>query len=128
MNTQLLKSMVSPMKSVQMALAELLAVTEERMPDKKDGYTKYIQEEFNEFIAEKDGTPEQAKELGDLLWVVIQKANKQGYDLGKILQMLVDEYSSKFYDENGKFNPIYREDGKLLKNKGFKKLDLTKIL
>ena len=128
MNTQLLKSMVSPMKSVQMALAELLAVTEERMPDKKDGYTKYIQEEFNEFMAEKDGTPEQAKELGDLLWVVIQKANKQGYDLGKILQMLVDEYSSKFYDENGEFNPIYREDGKLLKNKGFKKIDLTKIL
>lgn len=128
MNTQLLKSMVSPMKSVQMALAELLAVTEERMSDKKDGYTKYIQEEFNEFMAEKDGTPEQAKELGDLLWVVIQKANKQGYDLSKILQMLVDEYSSKFYDENGEFNPIYREDGKLLKNKGFKKLDLTKIL
>ena len=128
MNTQLLKSMVSPMKSVQMALGELLAVTEERMTDTKDGYTKYIQEEFNEFIAEKDGTPEQAKELGDLLWVVIQKANKQGYNLGKILQMLVDEYSSKFYDENGEFNPIYREDGKLLKNKGFKKLDLTKIL
>lgn len=128
MNTQLLKSMVSPMKSVQMALAELLTVTEERMSDKKDGYTKYIQEEFNEFMAEKDGTPEQAKELGDLLWVVIQKANKQGYDLAKILQMLVDEYSSKFYDENGEFNPIYREDGKLLKNKGFKKLDLTKIL
>ena len=128
MNTQLLKSMVSPMKSVQMALGELLAVTEERMSDKKDGYTKYIQEEFNEFMAEKDSTPKQAKELGDLLWVVIQKANKQGYDLSKILQMLVDEYSSKFYDENGEFNPIYREDGKLLKNKGFKKLDLTKIL
>lgn len=128
MNTQLLKSMVSPMKSVQMALGELLAITEERITDKRDNYSLLIQEEFNEFMAEKDGTPEQAKELGDLLWVVIQKANKQGYDLSKILQMLVDEYSSKFYDENGEFNPIYREDGKLLKNKGFKKLDLTKIL
>lgn len=128
MNTQLLKSMVSPIKSVQMALGELLAITEEQMTDKKDNYSLLIQEEFNEFMAEKDGTPEQAKELGDLLWVVIQKANKQGYDLSKILQMLVDEYSSKFYDENGEFNPIYREDGKLLKNKGFKKLDLTKIL
>ena len=39
----------------------------------------------------------------------------------------VQEYKSKFLDENGLINPIYREDGKLLKNKGFKKLDLNEL-
>lgn len=127
MNIELYKRNVGAISFVQDTLNDLLNITEEKMVDKKDNYSKYIEEEYKEFMAEKDGTPEQAKELADLIWVCIQKANKQNYDLSKLLQLLVAEYCSKFYTAEGKYDPIYREDGKLLKNTGFKKAILTDI-
>lgn len=127
MNKNDIKKFVGDIQCVQHGLDELLQITEEQMPEKKDMYTKYIEEEFKEFMAEKDGTPEQFKELCDLIWVCIQKANKQGYSLRKGMQALVDEYCSKFYNAEGKYEPIYREDGKLLKNTGFKKADFSKL-
>lgn len=127
MNTKLYKSYVSSFNNTQLALNELLKITEKAMKDKVDCYSNWIKEEYEEFMAEKDGTPEQFKELCDLIWVCIQKANKQGYDLAEGMKALVDEYCSKFYTADGKYEPIYREDGKLLKNTGFKKADFTKI-
>lgn len=127
MNQKDIKKFVGDIQCVQHGLNELLQITEERMPEKKDMYTAWIEEEFKEFMSEKDGTPEQFKELCDLIWVCIQKANKQGYSLRKGMQALVDEYCSKFYNAEGKYEPIYREDGKLLKNTGFKKADFSKL-
>lgn len=127
MNQKDIKKFVGDIQCVQYGLNALLQITEEQMPEKKDMYTKYIEEEFKEYMSEKDGTPEQFKELCDLIWVCIQKANKQGYSLRKGMQALVDEYCSKFYNAEGKYEPIYREDGKLLKNTGFKKADFSKL-
>lgn len=128
MNIDLYKRNVTAISFVQDTFKDLLKITEERMVDKKDCYTNWIKEEYEEFMAEKDGTPEQAKELSDLIWVCFQKANKQGYDLSKCLQALVEEYCSKFYTVDGKYEPIYREDGKLLKNTGFKKADFSTFI
>ena len=116
--------------NVQEALGDLLEKTEKYCPvdNTKDIYTDLISEEYKEFLAEKDGTPEQYKELCDLIWVCIQKANKQGYDLGLGLNALWEEYNSKFYTADGEFNPIYREDGKLLKNTGFKKANFKELM
>lgn len=122
-----INSQIPFLGSIQDNLKYLLDKTEEKLSDKKDIYTSLIKEEYEEFMAEKDGTPEQFKELCDLIWVCIQKANKQGYDLNAGMMALVDEYTSKFYTVDGKYEPIYREDGKLLKNTGFKKADFTKI-
>lgn len=91
-------------------------------------YRKLINEEMQEFIVEPNGTPEQFKELCDLLWVIVQFANQMGYHLESGMQALVEEYRSKFYTVDGRYQPLFREDGKLLKNTGFKKADFARVL
>lgn len=127
-NVDLLKNMVSSVSSTQMALNDLFIITHKNAPKGSFTYNTWITEEYKEFMAEKDHTPEQYKELLDLIWVCFQKANEQGYDISKGLQALVDEYTSKFYTVEGEYQPLYREDGKLLKNTGFKKADFSKIM
>lgn len=90
-------------------------------------YTKCIQEEFKELMEEKAGTPENMKELCDLIWVCIQYANACGYNLEDGMKELLKEYKSKFYDAHGNYNPTYRSDGKLLKGAGFKKANFGKF-
>ena len=91
-------------------------------------YRELINEEMQEFIVEPNGTPEQFKELCDLLWVIVQFANQMGYHLESGMRALVEEYRSKFYTVDGRYQPLFREDGKLLKNTGFKKADFARIL
>lgn len=91
-------------------------------------YRKLINEEMQEFIVEPNGMPEQFKELCDLLWVIVQFANQMGYHLESGMQALVEEYRSKFYTADGRYQPLFREDGKLLKNTGFKKADFARVL
>ena len=91
-------------------------------------YRELINEEMQEFIVESNGTPEQFKELCDLLWVIVQFANQMGYHLESGMQALVEEYRSKFYTVDGRYQPLFREDGKLLKNTGFKKADFARVL
>ena len=90
-------------------------------------YRELINEEMQEFIVEPNGTPEQFKELCDLLWVIVQFANQMGYHLESGMQALVEEYRSKFYTADGWYQPLFREDGKLLKNTGFKKADFARV-
>ncbi len=91
-------------------------------------YRELINEEMQEFIVEPNGTPEQFKELCDLLWVIVQFANQMDYHLESGMQALVEEYRSKFYTTDGRYQPLFREDGKLLKNTGFKKADFARVL
>lgn len=95
-----------------------------------DLYNKLCVEEFREFqqALEFEGEAEQFKELCDTLWVLIQFANCKGWDLTKGMTALVREYSSKFYTADGEYQPLYREDGKLLKNTGFKKANFKELL
>lgn len=90
-------------------------------------YRKCISEEFNELLEEDSNTPEDFKELCDLIWVCVQYANACGYDLEAGMNELIKEYSSKFYDAHGNYNPTFRSDGKLLKGAGFKKADFNKF-
>lgn len=90
-------------------------------------YSKCIAEEFKEFLEEPVGTPNEMKELCDLIWVCVQYANACGYNLEAGMRELLKEYSSKFYDSNGNYNPTFRSDGKLLKGAGFKKADFNKF-
>lgn len=93
-------------------------------------YNKLCVEEFREFqqALEFEGEAEQFKELCDTLWVLIQFANCKGWDLTKGMTALVNEYNSKFYTADGEYQPLFREDGKLLKNTGFKKANFKELL
>lgn len=90
-------------------------------------YSNCIAEEFNEFVLEDVDTPNDMKELCDLIWVCVQYANACGYDLEAGMNELLKEYSSKFYDSDGNYNPQFREDGKLLKGTGFKKANFKQF-
>lgn len=90
-------------------------------------YSKCIAEEFKEFLDEPVGTPNEMKELCDLIWVCVQYANACGYNLEAGMRELLKEYSSKFYDSEGNYNPQFREDGKLLKGTGFKKANFEQF-
>ena len=90
-------------------------------------YDTCIKEEFSELQAEDYDTPEDMKELCDLIWVCIQYANACGYDLEAGFKELIAEYTSKFYDAHGNYNPTFRADGKLLKGAGFKKANFNKF-
>lgn len=90
-------------------------------------YCMCIAEEFKEFLLERSGTPNEMKELCDLIWVCVQYANARGYDLEAGMNELLKEYSSKFYDSDGNYNPQFREDGKLLKGTGFKKANFEQF-
>lgn len=90
-------------------------------------YDTCIDEEYEELQAEQFNTPEDMKELCDLIWVCIQYANACGYDLEAGFKELIAEYTSKFYDAHGNYNPTFRADGKLLKGAGFKKANFNKF-
>ena len=96
--------------------------------DFKKLYTKWINEEYEELMAEKSNTHEDFKELCDLIWVCVQYANACGYDIEAGMNELIKEYSSKLWDDEGNFCATYREDGKLLKGSHFKKADFEKLM
>lgn len=91
-------------------------------------YRKCISEEFNELLNEDSNTHEDFKELCDLIWVCVQYANACGYDIEAGMNELIKEYSSKLWDDEGRFIATYREDGKLLKGDHFKKANFEKLM
>ena len=91
-------------------------------------YRKCISEEFNELLDEDSNTHEDFKELCDLIWVCVQYANACGYDIEAGMNELIKEYSSKLWDDEGRFIATYREDGKLLKGDHFKKANFEKLM
>lgn len=124
-----MKNTTITMGNVQSVLNDLLVATHENQNtrDLRSLYIEWINEEHKELLAEKPSTPNDMKELCDLLWVCIQYANACGYDLEKGMNELIKEYSSKFYDSDGNYNPQFREDGKLLKGTGFKKANFKQF-
>ena len=92
-----------------------------------------IVEEFKEFL-EADGflfrhgknvQEECLKELADLVYVCFQYAENMNWFLDEALNRVHESNMSKL-DEDG--NPIYREDGKVLKGPNYKPPDLSDIV
>ena len=65
------------------------------------------------------------KELADLVYVAYQYAENLGWDLDEALDRVHKSNLSKL-DENG--NPIYREDGKVLKGPNYQPPNLTDLV
>ena len=101
---------------------------------KKRSYQKnLIVEEFKEFL-EAEGMlfrdnpifpAEALKELADLVYVAYQYAINMGWDLDEALNRVHLSNMSKL-DNDG--NPIYRDDGKVLKGPNYKPPTLTDLV
>lgn len=88
---------------------------------------RLIVEECNEVLEALDGDDivEVASELADLVYVVAGTALAYGIPLDEVFAEVHRANMSKL-GEDGK--PVYREDGKVLKGKGFKPADVAKVL
>ena len=91
-----------------------------------------IVEEFKEFLEAdgflfKHGANHQAdclKELADLVYVCYQYAENMGWFLDEALDRIHKSNMSKLDDDG---NPIYREDGKVLKGPNYKPPNLSDL-
>lgn len=81
-------------------------------------------EEFEEAIRHRD-IVEVADSLTDILYVTYGAAAAFGIDIDKCFEEVQRSNMSKL-DENG--NPIYREDGKIMKGPNFSEPDLKSII
>ena len=92
-----------------------------------------IVEEFKEFLeaegllfrASDEHHAHALKELADLVYVCYQYAENMGWLLDEALHRVHQSNLSKL-DEDG--NPIYREDGKVLKGPNYAPPDLTDLI
>ena len=92
-----------------------------------------IVEEFKEFL-ESDGMlfrhgknvqEETLKELADLVYVCYQYAENMGWNLDEALNLVHLSNLSKL---DGDGEPIYRDDGKVLKGPNYKPPDLSELV
>ena len=95
--------------------------------DRRSGQKALIDEEWSEFheafhLKDKH---EQLKELCDLVYVCYQFAANEGWDLDEAMDRVHKSNMSKL-DDNGQ--PIYRQDGKVLKGPNYKPPNLTDLL
>ena len=109
-----------------------------RIPNSKTVSQRSVQknlivEEFKEFL-EAEGMlfrhnpafqSDTLKELADLVYVCFQYAENMGWDLDEAMNRVHLSNMSKL-DEEG--NPIYREDGKVLKGPNYEPPTLTDLL
>lgn len=86
-----------------------------------------IDEEWSEFHEAFYFESEEAqlKELCDLVYVCYQFAANKGWDLDEAMDRVHKSNMSKL-DENGQ--PIYRQDGKVLKGPNYKPPNLTDLI
>ncbi|WP_419810790.1 hypothetical protein [Bacterioplanoides sp.] len=103
--------------------------TEPKAPYAKDADLMWnaINEELWELSeALDDKNPiEIADALADIIYVTAQQAVKNGFPIGALLREVHKSNMSKL-DANG--NPIFREDGKVLKGPNFKAPDIAGVL
>ena len=93
-------------------------------PDPKMGI-KLIEEEYDEWCAVQSPEDE-LKELSDLVYVIYGYANARGWDLDMALLRVHDNNLGRMYQEDGTISR--RDDGKILKNKGYPKVDLKDLV
>lgn len=99
----------------------------EEEPELEDLASKLISEEFKEFMDE-NGFDQAAllKELADLVYVCYGYADRFGWDLDEAFRRVHLSNMSKLDPVTG--NPIFREDGKILKGSNYKEPNLKDLV
>ena len=87
-----------------------------------------ICEEFEEWVGEMQknvSLEEELKELADLTYVIYGYANAMGWDMDEALSRLHANNMGRMKQDDGTI--LRREDGKVLKNKNFPKINLKDL-
>lgn len=84
-------------------------------------YAKLIEEEFKEWT-EATSVKEKLKELADLVYVIYGYARSMSYDLDEAIYRVHENNLGRCIQPDGTVKR--REDGKILKNKDYPKVDL----
>ena len=108
-----------------------------QVPDVKL-YDRLIYEEFYEWGAETECTPDfniewgdynpaaELKELADLLYVIYGYANARGWDVEEALERVHQNNMGRMYQPDGTIKR--RADGKIVKNPDYPKVSLEDLL
>ena len=104
----------------------------ERLFNMQAGLIAEESDEFLQAARDLEGAPntpanhiEVLKELSDVVFVCYQFAAAYGLDLDTAMERVFESNMSKL-DDNG--NPIYRDDGKVLKGPNYKKPELGDLV
>jgi len=92
-------------------------------------YSALIDEEFSEWVNETRmgmSYSEELKELADLVYVIFGYANAKGWDLDEALRRVHESNLGRIHQDDG--TVVFREDGKVLKNKDYPKPDLSDLV
>ena len=116
-----------PAPKPPMAMVKEFSRLTGQVPD-ADLYATLIMEEFNEWKSEYFvvTTESELKELADLVYVIYGYANAMGWDLEEALQRVHDNNVGRCVQPDGTVKR--REDGKILKNKDYPKVDLGDLV
>jgi predicted house-cleaning noncanonical NTP pyrophosphatase (MazG superfamily) len=88
-------------------------------------YAELIIEEFEEWCIEFN--PElELKELADLLYVIYGYANARGWDVEEALRRVHKNNMGRMYQPDGTIKR--REDGKIIKNADYPKVELSDLV
>lgn len=89
-------------------------------------YTQLVIEEFDEWLAEGTCVEDDLKELADLVYVIYGYANACGYDLDEAIRRVHANNLGRCVQPDGTI--LRREDGKIIKNKDYPKVDLSDLV
>lgn len=88
-------------------------------------YTKLLSEEYHEFLG-ADTCVEELKEMADLVYVTFGLADARGYDLTEAIERVHENNLGRITQPDGTIKR--REDGKIIKNLGYPKVDLEDLV
>ena len=98
-------------------------------------YQRLIHEEYAELqdemsngvlVLEEYSPENELKEMADLIYVLYGYARVKGYNLDKALERIHQNNMGRMYQPDGTI--LRRDDGKVLKNKDFPKVNLTDLI
>ena len=90
-----------------------------------DLYANLIKEEYEEWAEAKDPEHE-LKELADLVYVIYGYATIKGYGLTSAVERVHSNNIGRCYQADGTIRR--REDGKIMKNPDYPKVDLSDLV
>ena len=88
-------------------------------------FKEFLEAESTLYLSSNDHKESALKELADLVYVCYQYAENMGWDLDEAMYRVHESNMSKLDDEG---NPIYREDGKVLKGPNYKPPNLQDLV
>lgn len=91
-------------------------------------YASLIQEEFDEWRSSylRDELEPQLKELADLIYVVYGYANAKGWNLDEAIYRVHVNNVGRMFQPDGTIKR--RQDGKIMKNKDYPKVNLNDLV